>query len=219
MISLILPTYSPDKEVHNKCMDFLANLQQNTDMENVQFIVVENGSHTPELEKAADIYIHKEEPIGYAKAVNIGWSLADGDYIVTLNNDLKVPPKWLEKMIEDYQPGTLAPMDFESNPEIFEDSHWFSLVMMDRKTFTKVGYLNEIINYRFHDQEYSIRVWKQGLKVNRTGKVVVDHINSLTYNKMERNEDPAEKQWMLDNWGASHFGDYVKKNRNSNDNL
>jgi len=218
MITLVLPNYAPDEEVRSKSLEFLRNLKEATDMSQVQFIVVENGSYTPELEAAADIYVHKEEPIGYARAVNIGWSMADGDYIVTLNNDLMMPAGWLEQMLKDYQPGTLAPQDVNA-PGIIEDSHWFSLVLMDRETFTKIGYLNEIINYRFHDQEYSIRVKKAGLKVNRTGNVVVDHINSLTYRKMKRNEDPAERQWMLDNYGVATFNEYVQQNCNTNNNI
>ena len=81
---------------------------------------------------------------------------------------------------------------------------------MDRATFTRVGYLDELINYRFHDQDYSIRVKKAGLPVRRTGKVVVQHENSATYKKMNRNEDPAEAEIMMERHGAKTFGDWIK---------
>lgn len=208
MISIILPNYCPDNEVTEHLKLFMESLIANTPKP-FQLIVIENGSETQFLKDYADIYIHKDKPMGYARAVNLGLAAADGDFLIIMNNDLIVPQRWLETMIEDYEDGTLAPIDMPGSPQIFEDSHWFSLVMMDRKTFTKIGYLDEQINYRFHDQDYSIRVKKAGLHVRQTGRVVVKHVNSLTYHKMNRNEDPAERQIMIDRHGVAHFHEWI----------
>lgn len=213
--SIILPNYCPDAEVTAHLMKFLETLEKNTDRDSYELIVVENGSFTPQLAEKANFYVYKDHPIGYAKAVNIGLSLAEGDYIVIMNNDLQVPKDWLPRMIEEYEStkgGILAPVDFKTDPDIFYDSHWFSMVMMSRKVFTEIGYLDEQINYRFHDQDYSIRVKKAGYEVMRTGKVTVKHINSATYLKMGRNEDPEEEKLMIKRYGVSHFHDWVKQN-------
>lgn len=158
----------------------------------------------------AQQHVYREAPMGYARAVNLGLALATGDILIIANNDLILPHGWLDGMLQDYQEGTLAPQDMSVDPIIYEDAHWFSLVMMGRDTFTKVGYLDELINYRFHDQDYSIRVKKAGLPVRRTGKVVVQHVNSATYKKMNRNEDPAEAEIMMQRHGAKLFSDWVK---------
>lgn len=215
--SIILPTYCPDEQVHGYLMDFIQSLSDSTNRNDYEFIVVENGSRTPELQKLADRYIHYREPIGYARAVNIGLALATGEYIVIMNNDLRIPRGWLRTMIAQYEGGILAPIDFPyphvvSNP-ILEDSHWFSMVMMDRATFTKVGYLDQQLPYRFHDQDYTIRTKKLGLPVRQTTSVQVQHINSATYAKMGRNEDLEERQIMINRYGVAHFHEYVAKNR------
>lgn len=214
-VSIILPNFCPDKEVAGYLTKFIVSLSQNTTME-YQLIVVENGSHTPKLSEIADIYIHKPMPIGYARAVNIGLSIADGEIFVIMNNDLEVPPNWLETMLKQYENGTLAPVDhvlpFEG---IIQDSHWFSMVMINRETFTKVGYLDESLPYRFHDQDYSIRVKMAGFPVRQTASVVVNHINSATYAKMNRNEDPQEQEEMIRRYGVSHFNDYIRNKGNS----
>lgn len=208
-ISIILPNYCPDQQVAEYLTKFIISLMNNTPMP-YQLIVVENGSHTPKLKEAADIYIHKYDAIGYARAVNIGLAIADGDIFVIMNNDLEVPPNWLKTMLGQYEGGTLAPIDHPIQIEgLIEDSHWFSMIMFDRKTFNKVGYLDESLPYRFHDQDYSIRVKKAGLPVRQTADVVVSHINSATYSKMGRNEDPAEREEMIRRYGVAHFHEYV----------
>lgn len=221
LISIILPTYCPDDAVAKILQEFWKTLEETELPEewDTQMVVIENGNPRTEwLKRASDIYIHKDKPIGYAKAVNIGLALADGDFIVIVNNDLKVQQDWLEKLINDYMAtpeiGTLAPMGHPfpvtSHEGINFDQHWFSLVVMSRAVFTKIGYLDELLNYRFHDQDYSIRVRRAGLQVARTTSVIVDHINSATYSKMGRNEDPGERMLMMQRWGCATFEEWVK---------
>lgn len=215
MLSIILPTYCPDEEVKGYLNNFLLSLKNTTNREDYQFIVVEQGPVSVDFNiLKPDEYIYKQNPIGYARAVNIGLALADGDYLLIANNDIVLPDGWLEKMMEDYRSGTLAPLDQEwQNPEpiIYENSHWFSFVLMNREVFKKVGYLDESIPYRFHDQDYSIRVKKAGFSVNRTGKVIVKHINMATFNKMGRPGDSKEEEIMINRYGCSSFNEWLKK--------
>lgn len=217
--SIILPSYVIDETVHGYLKQCLANLEANTDRESYQLVIVDNGSVAgSELMKSkADIYVRKEQPMGYARAANLGLSLADGDYLCILNNDLFVPKDWLPNMIKDYESipnaGTIAPMEGMPEKRLYHDSHWFSLVLFSRKVFTEIGYLDESINYRFHDQDYSIRVKKAGYEVLRTGNVAVEHINSATYGKMKRNEDPVERDVMIKRYGHAHFEEWLRNNK------
>lgn len=210
LISIILPNYCPDPQVAEYLTKFLNTFLANTPMP-YQLVVVENGSHTPALSDISHIYIHKKDPIGYARAVNIGLAIADGDIFVIMNNDLEVPPDWLKTMLKQYEGGILAPVDHPMEVEgIIEDSHWFSMVMLDRETFNKVGYLDESLPYRFHDQDYTIRTKIKGLPVRQTADVVVSHVNSATYAKMGRNEDPKEREEMIRRYDVAHFHEYIK---------
>lgn len=216
-VSIILPTYCPNEQVEGYLKDFIDSLNRTVKKDTYQFVVIEQGKqhfYPVDFTNSDNIYIHKDTPCGYARAVNMGLALADGEYLVITNNDLVLPPKWLETMLEDYEGGILSPLDDKwQNPEpkIYENAHWFSLVLMDRKTFSKVGYLDESLPYRFHDQDYSIRVKKAGFPVRRTGKVIVKHINMATYDAMGRPNEKSEEEEMLKRYNALTFDQWIKK--------
>lgn len=216
-VSIILPNYAIDEQVEAYLEQCLDALERCTDMSRVQFIVIDNGSprENDRLKRLADIYVRKDYPMGYARAVNAGFALADCEWIVVLNNDLFLQEGWLDKMIATYQEtpgGVLAPFDYPTpaGPIAF-DRHWYSLILMHRTVQKEVGYFDESMNYRFHDQDYSIRVKSAGFEVMRTPNVNVAHINSATYSKMpQRAQEPAEMAKMVKKWGATMFEDWVK---------
>jgi len=218
MISIIIPSYVIDEENETYLYKCIQYLEASTKREMYQLIIVDNGSKLgmDYMKKKADIYIRKDKPMGYARATNLGLAMADGDYLCILNNDLFVPDGWLETMVEVYNEergGILAPM---TNPiheqKTFYNSHWFSLILMDRNTFTKVGYLDEDLNYRYHDQDYSIRVKKAGFEVMRTGKVIVEHVNMATWKKMDNLKDNQERERMIKKNGVALLNEWIKKN-------
>lgn len=216
-VSIILPNYAIDEQVEAYLEQCLDALEKHTDMSRVQFIVIDNGSprENDRLKKMADIYIRKDYPMGYARAVNAGFALADCEWIVVLNNDLFLQAGWLDKMIETYNAtpgGVLAPYDYPTQPGPTDfDRHWYSLILMKRDVQRIVGYFDETMNFRYHDQDYSIRVKKAGFQVMRTPNVNVAHINSATYSKMpQRSGEGAEASKMHQKWGATMFEDWVK---------
>jgi len=223
-VSIILTSYSPDKEVGEHLKRFLKSLEDTTDRDRYQFIVVENGSFTPELKEKADIYIHKDQPIGNARALNIGMSLADEDILVIVSNDLILSSGWLEGLLKEYQSGILSPMTAGEGvipePKIYENWHWYALFMINRSTFKKVGYFDETMPYRFHDQDYSIRLKKAGFPVRRTGKVIIKHVNMVTHNKllkhdkfgsMFRTSVTVEGAEMTKRHGCQDFHEWIRK--------
>jgi len=210
-VSIVLPNFCPDATVRAHMLAFLRSLTACTDPAGYQFVVVENGSESPELRALADIYLHEPEPIGYARAVNLGITQADHDLLVIANNDLILPPNWLPQLIADYKaygPGVLSPMDRPCSPGIYRNASWYSLFITDRKTF---GYFDETLNYRYHDQQKSIELRKAGHFVGRTGRVVVQHVNSATYERMPvKDEETAERNLMIARHGAEHFVDWLQ---------
>lgn len=183
------------------------------------------------LRQVSDIYLHSEKPLGYARAVNVGLALVDTKYVVVLNNDLTLPrsiarfakgltiayadeplieTSWLQDLVDVYEsgagPGILSAMDYPCAPVLYDDS-WYSLWISDQETITKVGYLDETMPFRYHDQDYSIRMVKAGFRVQRTGKVVVGHDEGTTYKKMDVDESPERKR-MLAKHGAYTYADW-----------
>lgn len=153
--------------------------------------------------------------MGYARAVNCGFTLADFDDVAVINNDLFVQDGWLQGLQDAYDAtpgGILSPFDYpmEKGPTQY-DKHWYSLFYTRKNVLSKVGYFDEAMNYRYHDQDYSIRVKTAGFEVMRTPNVVVAHINSATYSKMEeKKNEGAEAKLMLERHGHTMFEDWVK---------
>jgi GT2 family glycosyltransferase len=83
-----------------ECLDSL----KNTDYDNFEILVIDNASTDQSLEILAKIdgiqVVKNSRNIGFAAGNNIGFKLARGDYIVTLNNDVVVEPSWLKDPIE-----------------------------------------------------------------------------------------------------------------------
>lgn len=82
-----------------ECLDSLA-VQTFRDFE---VIVVDNGStdgSIPYLEGRPEVrLVQLRENAGFADGNNAALPFAHGDYLVTLNNDTKAEPDWLEKLV------------------------------------------------------------------------------------------------------------------------
>lgn len=226
-VSIIIPSYVADQENCNHLIGCLEALDKNTNRDLYELIIVDNGSNfgVEEMKKVADIYKRYDQPLGYTKAVNIGLRLATTDLLCVLNNDLFVPEKWLETMLEDMEKtGFDAIMPMDTDGEIYktqaeegkyyENWVWGALWIIKRKVFDGVGELDETLNWRFSDQDYWIKVKMAGFKLGRTGNVVVKHVLGATYEKMGKLgsfEEQAEAEEMIKRYGVKHFDQWIKQ--------
>lgn len=75
-----------------------------TDYSHVEVILVDNASEDRSLDIAqeySDVKILANDAnIGYAAGNNVGFQHATGKYVVTLNNDVIVDPKWLASAVD-----------------------------------------------------------------------------------------------------------------------
>jgi GT2 family glycosyltransferase len=83
------------------CLDSLA-AQTFRDFE---VILVDNGSSDDSVALVREAYpwvrlVLLDENSGFATGNNVGYKQASGDYVVTLNNDTKVEPNWLEILVK-----------------------------------------------------------------------------------------------------------------------
>lgn len=108
LISVIIVNWN-GKEFLPDCLNSLR--QQSCD--DFEAIVVDNGSRDGSIELLQDFYpwvrlVSLADNTGFAGGNNAGLAVAQGKYIVTLNNDTRVDRFWLSELI--------APV--EENPEI-----------------------------------------------------------------------------------------------------
>lgn len=208
MNSIIIPTYCPVPEVQTLLQTCLRSIRENTVLP-YQLVVVEQGPQCIDLSESLPFrYLHLPEPVGYARAVNIGTDMAVGDHMFIVNNDITVPFGWdkflLQIYNEDHMMGLLSPVDKPGLIGIFEES-WWSCVLVSTAVWTAVGPLDDRdLNYRLHDQDWSIRCTKAGYKVRRFAGVQVQHQESSTYRHMQIDET-SERAVMRRRHGFEHF--------------
>jgi GT2 family glycosyltransferase len=217
--SIIIPSYVIDNHVHDCLQKCFKNLFEYTDHDSFELIIVDNGSifGSGLMKEKSDIYVHTKKPLGYAKAANMGIKLANYENLVILNNDIFVIYNgWLPDLIEEYEKtkgGIMSPMEYDrGDKEIHYDEHWYSLFFTKKNVIEKVGLFDESLPFRFHDQDYSIRVKLAGFEVMRTGRVLVTGLNSATYSKIDKNttKEDNERSEMIKRYGAAHFQEWIQ---------
>ena len=110
--SIIIPHYNGKHHLD----DCLNSLRQQT-FTQFEIILVDNGStdgsqayvrtHFPEVR-----LVELGQNHGFTGACNAGWQVAQGEFIILLNNDTEADPHWLEKVVGGFgrfpQAGTIA---------------------------------------------------------------------------------------------------------------
>lgn len=113
--SIVIPTSGNWQQLSN-CLETVV---RSSDMKTTEIIVVDNAStdRTEEVCKAYQqmcgeslVYLKQTENLGFCKATNIGMRAAKGEYIVWLNDDTLVLPRWLDELANSIEtPHTYHP--------------------------------------------------------------------------------------------------------------
>lgn len=105
LISVIIPNLNSFKLIER----ILADIFQRTNYENLEVIVIDNGSTDAEVLKLYKNYeykfsnfqaVIKSEPFNFSRSINKGIVKSTGDHILLLNNDIEIiEPDWLKEMV------------------------------------------------------------------------------------------------------------------------
>ncbi len=101
LVSIIIPVFNK-LELTHRC---LKSILKNTRYLNYEIIFVDNGSTDDTRNylgkiKAGNVRaVFNEENLGYVGGCNSGAAVAQGDYLLFLNNDTEVQPNWLLNMV------------------------------------------------------------------------------------------------------------------------
>lgn len=125
LVSIITINYNQSKVT----LDLLRTLREIT-YPSIEVIVVDNASpnDNPDVIKEAYpeiIFIKSERNLGFAGGNNLGVRKATGDYFLFMNNDVEVPPGFLEPLVETLQQnpkiGMVSPkIKYHWNPELIQ---------------------------------------------------------------------------------------------------
>jgi GT2 family glycosyltransferase len=103
LVSIIILNWNGEKFI-KECIDSVLN----TEYSQMEIIIVDNGSTDTSL-KIVNSYSHSlkliahSKNLGFAAGMNSGIKAAQGEFVVTLNNDLTVDKNWLKRPVEILQ--------------------------------------------------------------------------------------------------------------------
>jgi len=173
--SVVIPTY-------NHCDDFLKpcieSIIEYTNLEDIELIISANGctDNTQEYLNSLQLpnlkIIWSNKPLGFPKAVNEGIKVSTCQKIVLLNNDTKLLQQekntWLnllEAPFDNSRCGISCVIKSFSRV-MMKDFAVFFCVMIDRKVFDTIGYLNEEYTIGSgEDMEFSILAEAAGFEI------------------------------------------------------
>ncbi len=206
--SIIIPTYQHLQDCLIPCVNSIIT---HTDLSNVEVIIVANGCGDDGTKEFVDglgspfKLLWFDDGLGYAKATNEGMKIAEGEYLILLNNDTVLQDwqsknDWIKILVEpflnDDTIGITGPMKTYSESAGAEFLIFFC-VMISRKLIDAIGYLDESYWSYGEDTDYAIRAIKSGFKIKQVPK--------------ESNEYYADKR-MVAQFPIFHEGNVTHKN-------
>jgi GT2 family glycosyltransferase/glycosyltransferase involved in cell wall biosynthesis len=101
-VSVVILNYNGRRHTEI-CLQSLSEIDY--PQEQVEIIVVDNGSKDDSVDMIKRNFpgvrvLENEENFGFARAANQGAAVAQGEYVVFLNNDMRVDRKWLTALVE-----------------------------------------------------------------------------------------------------------------------
>lgn len=233
--SIVIPTYNHCDDLLKPCIDSIVKY---TDMTNVEVIIVANGctdntrEYVDSLPEDTFRIIWSDQPLGYTKATNLGIKIAQGEYVVLLNNDtliLESPQNfWLQLLeqpfVEKKTTGLTGPLqlfDRYANSNVLI----FFCVMIKREVFEKIGLLDEIFTPGGgEDIDFTVRANQAGYDavcvtesvfngVTNVGNFPIWHKDNRTFGEIPEYTNYIVKRNGLIN--AKRYNKHIKLNLGS----
>lgn len=168
--SIIIGAYNQLEKYTKPCLE---SIREHTDFCDLEVIVVANGCTDGTAEYVRSLgepfrCLEFNDPLGYAKANNIGVRESEGDYVILLNNDTKIlGPEWLTLLRNGVDSGAGI-----VGPKILHDENTnhpfviFFCAMFKRSLFDELDGLDE----RFpvgggEDIDFCVKAQKNGHRI------------------------------------------------------
>ena len=152
-ISIVIPTQNHLEDCLKPC---LTSIIQYTNLKNVEIIVVANGctDETKEyVENLGDSFklLWFDEALGYTKAVNEGIKVSEGEYVILLNNDIRLLDQdkhaWIKMLMDPFKESKKTGITGPSKKweqSIKKSFMIFFCVMIKRVVIDEIGLLDEL---------------------------------------------------------------------------
>jgi GT2 family glycosyltransferase len=143
-------------------------------------IIIDDGSPLPT--DMWPITYRNKENLGFTKTINIGLALSKKPVIIIANDDIEFHPGCLDRFFELKDLGIYSPRDSASGGLKSFGAIWG----MTRKTFRKLGYLDERFKHFYSDVDYLERAERLKVPVVKWDDILITHHESATYNLLPK---------------------------------
>lgn len=209
---IIIPHYGATHELAEKCLACLRSIRTYTSKRDYRIILVDNASPADQFERVmAELELHPHMLIrntqntGFIKATNAGLAISSAPYVVLLNNDTRVAPAWLEKLLHP-----LVGLVGMSGPRTTTTRSWqgrvkessgvrilgagcmlaFFCVALRREVIEKVGYLDEDFGHGLGDDDwYCLQVQRKGWQLALVQDLVIAHDHRSTFHTLHTEDE------------------------------
>lgn len=177
--SIIMPVLLRTPEHKTVVEDTINSIKEFS--RNYEFIIVDDGSplFTGFLKSAATTYVrHNSNNWGIASSWNDGLRLARGQYLVVINDDIRVEKGWLKRLSDVLDAGHVVSAPINGWQEGMEFYKWFPgyCFMFRQSLLSRVGYFDERFNpANCEDVDYWFRVMKEGGTLGRAFDLRIYH--------------------------------------------
>lgn len=207
MIDVIMPVFIQNEETLELTTNAIYSLGK------CNLTVIDNDSSMGGgyLRALATTYIRNNQNLGYAKAVNQGLKLSQGELVAIANNDIRVSPNWqevTEAIMKDIHIATLhfrmttydVPFEYGKNTVTTGKERWCtgSFFVMRNYWLFDENFLNT-----YDDWDLSMRIRKEGHQTCYTDMACYQHHHSFTQKQIPEREENnnKNKEYFKEKWG------------------
>lgn len=215
-ISIIIPTMNHLEDCLRPCCE---SIIQATNFDGKKEIIVVGNGCTDETRQYIEYlgepfkFLDFSEPLGFSKANNEGLKIAKGEYLLLLNNDTIIfnwgKDVWLNLLLntfENYPNCGIAGPSMSYNKFAKSEFLIFFCVMISRKCFEQVGFLDEIFKEGSgEDIAYCIEAKKKGFELHQVPPDPLTTQSNYMIGKYPIYHKAEQTVHTLKNWNEIYF--------------
>lgn len=170
--SIVIPTYKP-VSLLQEC---LSRIIQHTDLTKGEVIVVCNGSDRESADYVLSLghpfrLVWYDEPIGFTRAANIGFSLSVAPYVIIFNTDSFIENcphhDWVRRLIEPFQDPKVGVTGVTMMSMVYGHYFPFFCCGIRRSLFDEIGMLDMAFSPGYgEDADFCFRAVQKGYKLH-----------------------------------------------------
>ena len=219
MISILMPCWITGQDLLNLTENAYESLKDSAPVGS-RFVIVDNASTVGVgyLRSIADTLITNKTNLGYVKAVNQALKITPDEFLVIVNNDVRVSPNWWEVAKEIFKDGSVGSVHYRMTPydAPFAEGHSTFITGKERwctSSFFVIRWeaLPDVLydeNYGlggYDDVDFWLRVRDDRWRTAYTTRASYQHLDSSTQLKLDQGErekdNERKREYFKSKWG------------------